>query len=281
MVYVRAKTVKGDKYLYLVKSKWESKKNTSRQEIIKYLGKASLVKLNDVPEDYRKDPKILSFLTTHSGENVEKNQKLIDKVKKELFNALTKGDLDRCLDIFESFEKTNTLNVFYDSILKPVMYKIGDLWESNELSVATEHVSSNIAKELVSIITERNSVIKKKDKILVCTPSGEEHNLGCNVIQSFLQSKGYHVYNISPSAPTESVLSFISDKKPHAVFVSITLEDNIKSGQRLVSKINSQYKVPVLVGGQAVEGKDYKFDGEIIQNQPLEKIPRIIKQAMK
>lgn len=281
MVYVRAKTVKGDKYLYLVKSKWDSKKNTSRQEIIKYLGKASLVKLNDVPEDYRKDPKILSFLTTHSGENVEKNQKLIDKVKKELFNALTKGDLDRCLDIFESFEKTNTLNVFYDSILKPVMYKIGDLWESNELSVATEHVSSNIAKELVSVITERNSVIKKKDKILVCTPSGEEHNLGCNVIQSFLQSKGYHVYNISPSAPTESVLSFISDKKPQAVFVSITLEDNIKSGQRLVSKINSHYKVPVLVGGQAVEGKDYKFDGEIIQNQPLEKIPRIIKQAMK
>ena len=281
MVYVRAKTVKGDKYLYLVKSKWDSKKNTSRQEIIKYLGKASLVKLNDVPEDYRKDPKILSFLTTHSGENIEKNQKLIDKVKKELFNGLTKGDIDRCLDIFESFEKTNTLNVFYDSILKSVMYRIGDLWESNELSVATEHVSSNIAKELVSIITERNSVIKKKDKVLVCTPSGEEHNLGCSVIQSFLQSKGYHVYNISPSAPTESVLSFISDKKPQAVFVSITLEDNIKSGQRLVSKINSQYKIPVLVGGQAVEGKDYKFDGEVIQNQPLEKIPRIIKQAMK
>lgn len=281
MVYVRAKTVKGDKYLYLVKSKWDSKKNTSRQEIIKYLGKASQVKLNDVPEDYRKDPKILSFLTTHSGENVEKNQKLIDKVKKELFNGLTKGDLDSCLDIFESFEQTNTLNVFYDYILKPVMYKIGDLWESNKLSVATEHVSSNIAKELVSIITERNSVIKKKDKILVCTPSGEEHNLGCSVIQSFLQSKGYHVYNISPSAPTESVLSFINDKKPQAVIVSITLEDNIKSGQRLVSKIISQYKVPVLVGGQAVEGKDYKFDCEIIQNQPLEKIPRIIKQAMK
>ena len=281
MVYVRAKTVKGDKYLYLVKSKWDSKKNTSRQEIIKYLGKASLVKLNDVPEDYRKDPKILSFLTTHSGENIEKNQKLIDKVKKELFNGLTKGDLDKCLDIFESFEKTNTLNVFYDSILKPVMYMIGDLWESNELSVATEHVSSNIAKELVSIITERKSVIKKKDKILVCTPSGEEHNLGCNVIQSFLQSRGYHVYNISPSAPTESVLSFVGDKKPQAVFVSITLEDNIKSGQRLVSKINSEYKVPVLVGGQAVEGKNYKFDGEIIQNQPLEKIPRIINQVRK
>ena len=281
MVYVRAKTVKGDKYLYLVKSKWDSKKNTSRQEIIKYLGKASLVKLNDVPEDYRKDPKILSFLTTHSGENIEKNQKLIDKVKKELFNGLTKGDLDKCLDIFESFEKTNTLNVFYDSILKPVMYRIGDLWESNELSVATEHVSSNIAKELVSIITERKSVIKKKDKILVCTPSGEEHNLGCNVIQSFLQSRGYHVYNISPSAPTESVLSFVGDKKPQAVFVSITLEDNIKSGQRLVSKINSEYKVPVLVGGQAVEGKNYKFDGEIIQNQPLEKIPRIINQVRK
>ena len=38
MVYIRSKSVKGDKYLYLVKSVWDSKKSTSKQEIIKYLG---------------------------------------------------------------------------------------------------------------------------------------------------------------------------------------------------------------------------------------------------
>jgi len=40
MVYIRAKKVKADQYLYLVKSVWDSKKSTSKQEIVKYLGKA-------------------------------------------------------------------------------------------------------------------------------------------------------------------------------------------------------------------------------------------------
>ena len=49
MVYIRSKSVKGDKYLYLVKSIWDSKKHTSKQEIIKYLGKATQVKTEDIP----------------------------------------------------------------------------------------------------------------------------------------------------------------------------------------------------------------------------------------
>ncbi|MBT3685501.1 MAG: histidine kinase, partial [Nitrosopumilus sp.] len=47
MVYIRFKKVKSEQYLYLVKSVWDSKKKTSKQEIIKYLGKASLVVKDD------------------------------------------------------------------------------------------------------------------------------------------------------------------------------------------------------------------------------------------
>jgi len=66
MVYIRAKTVKSDQYLYLVKSVWDSKKNTSKQETIKYLGKATHVLNDDIPIDYRNDPKILSGLAKYN-----------------------------------------------------------------------------------------------------------------------------------------------------------------------------------------------------------------------
>ena len=62
MVYIRAKKVKSDEYLYLVKSIWDSKKKTSKQEIVKYLGKASEVVKDDIPEEYRNDAKVLSVL---------------------------------------------------------------------------------------------------------------------------------------------------------------------------------------------------------------------------
>jgi len=54
MVYIRAKKVKSDQYLYLVKSIWDSKKSTSKQEIVKYLGKATEVVKDDIPSRVQK-----------------------------------------------------------------------------------------------------------------------------------------------------------------------------------------------------------------------------------
>ena len=130
MVYIRTKKVKGDKYLYLVKSVWDSKRATSKQEIVKYLGKANQVSPDDIPVDYRDDPKIQAFLSVHSGKNIEKIEKMNKKLEEKLFNSLTKGDLDSALDIYESYVKYSNLNNFFENVLKPVMYKVGDQWES-------------------------------------------------------------------------------------------------------------------------------------------------------
>ena len=281
MVYIRSKSVKGDKYLYLVKSVWDSKRSTSKQEIIKYLGKATQVKTEDIPIDYRNDPKITAFLSTHAGENIKKTEKLVEKTREHLFNAMTKGDLDKALDIYETYTKNTDLNNFYDTILKQTMYKVGDLWEANELSVAAEHVSSNIAKEMMGIISDRNNKNGNKARVLLCTPAGEEHSLGCQMIQSYLQSKGYRVFNLSPSAPSESILNFIQMEKPDIIMVSITIEDNVKAGQRLVNKIKSEYNLPILVGGQAVYEKKFKFDGCVVCDQPIDKIPKLIRESIK
>ena len=62
MAYIRVKKVKGLEYYYLVKSQWDPIRKVSNQQTIKYLGKASNVTINDVPFEYRNNPKILSTL---------------------------------------------------------------------------------------------------------------------------------------------------------------------------------------------------------------------------
>lgn len=281
MAYIRAKKVKGDQYLYLVKSVWDSKKATSRQEIVKYLGKAKDVSIDDIPVDYRNNAKITAYVSTHAGENIKKNNQLIKKLQNNIFNSLTKGDLDKTLEIFEIYNKNFPIEKFYDNVLRPAMYKVGDLWKSGEISVATEHVASNIAHELVSNIIQRTSKIDHKGKVLVCTPSGEEHSLGCRLIESFLQSKGFRVFNLAPSAPAESLITFIHEHNPDVVLVSITMEDNVKTGQRLVSKLQKEFEIPILIGGQAVASENYKFNGTVITEKSLENIPKAIRQVVK
>jgi len=75
---------------------------------------------------------------------------------------------------------------------------------------------------------------------------------------------------MSTSAPTESILNFIDDNNPDMILLSITISDNLKSGQRLVRKIKQEFDIPIFVGGLAVQGKNIpKFDGEIIDDLSL------------
>jgi len=60
MVFIRVKKVKGSVYYYLVKSQWDPIRKVPNQHIIKYLGKASNVTINDIPLEYRNNPKILT-----------------------------------------------------------------------------------------------------------------------------------------------------------------------------------------------------------------------------
>ena len=80
MVFLRSKTVKNESYSYLVKSKWNSKRKTSEQETIKYLGKTTNVTLEDIPDEYRNEPTILSFLSSNKQFDTKKREKYLSLI---------------------------------------------------------------------------------------------------------------------------------------------------------------------------------------------------------
>ena len=282
MVYLRKKKVKGVDYLYLVKSTWDKERKTSRQKTIKYLGESSSVTREDIPKEFREDAKINSFLLENTPKDRKKREEIIERLRTKLFSSLTEGSVKDTIDIYVAFVANNSLDQFYERIMTPVMAEIGYMWSEGKLSIATEHIASNIAHSLVKVIADENRKSKKdKGKIVLTTPVGEDHNLGCNVLDSFLVSKGFTTFNLSPSTPAESLIEFIKTAKPDALIVSITLEDNIRSGQRLVKKIHEVYKkLPIFIGGLAFSEKTkFKFDGKlIIEGYALEQIPKIIKK---
>ena len=166
MVYLRKKKVKGVDYLYLVKSTWDKEKKTSRQETIKYLGESSSVTRDDIPAEFRENAKINSFLLQNTPKDREKREKLIEQLRTKLFSSLTEGSLKDTMDIYTAFVAGNTLDQFYERIMTPVMAEIGYLWSEGKLSIATEHVASNIAHSLVKLLPTKIENLKKiKEKL--------------------------------------------------------------------------------------------------------------------
>lgn len=259
MVYIRSKKVKGIDYAYLVQSIWDHKNNTSKQHIIKYLGKTSNVTIEDIPKEYRHDPKIITFISIYSSSPADK-EKLVAKIQEEIFALLTECNLGDLIKVYDKYSSLFGLANFYDKLLKPVMYKIGELWEQGKLDVATEHACTNTASSLVKVINEQIShskATRSQYKILICTPDGELHSLVCNIIESLLISKGFKVYNISPSVPSESIIGYLNDIQPDIILISITIADNIKPAERLIKEIRLKYhKVPIIIGGSGLNKVD-------------------------
>jgi methanogenic corrinoid protein MtbC1 len=256
MVYIRSKVVKGIPYAYLVKSEWDDKRRSSIQHTIKYLGRADSVVISDIPEEYRNDPKILSFLSSHSSKNQAKKQALLEELRAELFEALCNADREKAVKIAAKYQSLFNLVDFYDDLMTPVLYRVGDLWAQNSLSVATEHVCSNTAIGLVEAINESNSGKGKMSSyttIVICSPEGELHQIASKIIESLLLQKGFNIHNMSPSAPSGSISSYIESTKPAFVMVSVTLSENLKAAIRLLNTIRAKSNMPVLMGGAAIK----------------------------
>ncbi|HSA98366.1 MAG TPA: B12-binding domain-containing protein [Candidatus Nitrosotenuis sp.] len=282
MVYVRSKVVKGEKYLYLVKSVWDAKKNTSRQETVKYLGKVSEITRDDIPPEYRNNPKITSFLSSEESLPMADKERLIQKLRQQFYRCLIKADFDGCKNLYEDYSSKSGHVSFFERILNPVMYQIGDDWENGRISVAEEHVASNISNTLVRIIRDKNAEPPRKMKIVICTPEGEEHVLGPLVLETHIASLGHKVYNLTAQAPHNSITSFIEANKPDAVFVSVTLPDSIKPAQRLVRKIRQLSETSIFVGGQALQNQpslDFG-DAQIVVESSLKDIPKLLTRKM-
>jgi MerR family transcriptional regulator, light-induced transcriptional regulator len=291
LVYIRNKQVKGINYAYLVQSIWDSKRNMSRQQTIKYLGNASRITIEDIPEEYRDDSKILTFISAFSSYD-QKNKILISNIQEEMFTLLTDCNIGGLVGLYEKYSKLFDLTNFYEKLLKPVMYRIGDLWEQGKLDVASEHASTNTAIGLIKVINERitNRVrtceLSSQNKSVICTPDGELHGLACNMIESILLSKGFKVYNISTSIPTEYIIDFMRDSQPDIIFISITLVENIKAAERLIHKIHQKYnnRLPVVVGGSALDKIDKNQEGRInaflMKNASFDDIMKLVNASI-
>src|SRR5919202_5275887 len=293
MVYIRNKKVKGIDYANLLQSVWYAKRNMSRQQTIKYLGKASQITIDDIPEEYRNDTKILAFISAFSSYQEERNA-LISKIQEEMFILLSDCNVNGLVDLYEKYSRLFGLTEFYDKLLKPVMYRIGDLWQKGRLDVATEHASTNTAIGLIKIINERitarTSVAQESSsqyKAVICTPDGELHGLACNMIESLLLNNGFKAYNISTSIPTDEGIQYIHDVRPDIVFISVTLSENMRSAQRLIQQIQTKYnnKLPIVVGGSAFNNSNHYLNSTsstfLMKEASFDDIMKLVKASIK
>jgi len=274
LVFIRTKNIKGHQYAYLVKNIWNEDSKKVQQVTIKYLGNVSKLKIEHIPKEYESNPYVKEFLDTYYNKGKE-DGKFDDSIKEKVFKYLSVHDIESLIEIYEDYVKYHQLDTFYDKIMIPILHEIGDLWQSGKLDVVTEHICSNAVLSLIKIINEKTLKLRKTHlakKVLICTPQGELHIIGCSMIESLLLKKGYIVYNASPSAPSDSIISYLRSKDIDLLIISFTLMEHKRMVKKMVKEIRDGIKIPIIIGGRGVSSlaNDSELSG-ISDIHPLEK----------
>lgn len=175
-----------------------------------------------------------------------------------LTNLLLKGYRKEVLDIFET--KCNSLDDFCDfekEIFAPAMKKVGWLWESNEISVAKEHIASSTADDVIfSVLNSFKEEEPKGINIIITNSLNENHSLGNKIVSKLLQKYGYNIINLGGDITKKDLLKAIEEFNPDYIIFGATLTTSLYD-IAMTLKYLSEYKFvnhfKTIIGGSGFE----------------------------
>jgi methanogenic corrinoid protein MtbC1 len=173
---------------------------------------------------------------------------------KEFLNALLTGNR-----IMSSALTQNLINQqvpikdIYENIFKKALYDVGDLWEFNKISVATEHLASAIVEALLNEMY-LNIVSKEKinKTVIVACVENEFHQIGIKMVSDVFEMNGWNTHFLGSNTPSTELVSYIKTINPDILAISLSLYFHLPMLETMIRMVRKEFpNLPILVGGQA------------------------------
>jgi len=96
---------------------------------------------------------------------------------------------------------------------------------------------------------------KSKGKVIMATVKGDLHDIGKNLVTTFLNVGGYQVIDLGTDVPNEKLIEVIQKEKPEVVGLSSLLTTTMLGQRQFMAMLKEEglrAKVKVIVGGAPV-----------------------------
>lgn len=181
------------------------------------------------------------------------NIQISEKDQKAYLELLVKGDKKGCSQIVEYYLK-NDIDIFllYTDLFQHSLYIVGELWESGEISVATEHLATSTTEYLLNLVYPKLFLHEKKGrKIIISCIENEFHQIGAKIVADISELVGWDSYFLGANTPGCDLIKMIHDIHPDVVGLSLSINSHIDTLIGLIRLINQECgDLKIIVGGQ-------------------------------
>lgn len=182
------------------------------------------------------------------------NHTSTENLTQAFLQSLIKGDRMHCSQLAKSYiSQGHHVMDLYENVFKEALYEVGKLWETNKISVATEHlataITEGILNELYGQLIFKKSIQKK---VVVACVEHEMHQVGVKMVADVFEMNGWESFFLGTGVPTNELIRYIHEVKPDVLAISLSVYFNYAAFLNMLKDLRQAFPdLVILIGGQA------------------------------
>jgi methanogenic corrinoid protein MtbC1 len=138
-------------------------------------------------------------------------------------------------------------------VVAPAAIQIGDLWEADRCSIASEHMaSSRFLQRLGRLLDSAQPASDTAPRVIAACFPDEHHQLGLLIVAWHLARHGVRVEYLGSAMPLEDLAKACRTSQPRALLLSVMRRSAFDRHQRVLARLFADAPDRVYVGGQGV-----------------------------
>jgi diguanylate cyclase (GGDEF)-like protein/PAS domain S-box-containing protein len=140
-------------------------------------------------------------------------------------------------------------------VIEPAMEHIGELWASDSISVADEHLATAISHEVLVRLFDALHVTRTRSRelVLLAAVEGQRHLLGLRMVADVLEGAGFDVLFLGADVPLDALRGFVAEHQPAVVGLGFGIATNVSHLAQAMQAIHEVSAEPrIMLGGRAV-----------------------------
>ncbi|MGA9015806.1 MAG: cobalamin-dependent protein, partial [Acetobacteraceae bacterium] len=141
-------------------------------------------------------------------------------------------------------------------VVQPSLYRIGEEWQANRVSVAKEHMATAIAVSVMTMGLLRSLPSEAIDRrVLLACVAGNNHCVGLRMVADAFQLSGWDVQYLGADVPTASIIRQAGEWKAHLVGLSVAFAQQVPVAKEIVAQLAERFgssRPAVIIGGLAI-----------------------------
>ncbi len=171
--------------------------------------------------------------------------------------ALRRGECDVAESIVDdALDRGIETAAVHVQLIEPTMRSIGELWETNAISVADEHLATAISHKVASRAFWRahRAPPAPRGRVLMAAVQGEHHVLGLRLAADVLELAGFEVLYLGADVPLEGLLDACRVHRPEVVGLAATMWLNVPIVLRTADELGRLEHPPRVMAGGGASG---------------------------